>query len=293
MDEPDSTKGIVARKFPAVRLLQNGLLDLSETPDHLVATVKRNAIESPLLRLPAEIRNRIFQYALGGYTINVRRFKGLCILVNCDCRRYVGLKASRDSYDCDGSRTRSTSMPFRLREVCRQAYSETATLGFQLSKFTFDHSLWTHIGALMQSWLSHCPPWQTEVIGNIRLPASMYIRFLASKLQQGDSSLAFGPVFPTLRKLHLSGGYDVEDFAEGYWCHLTGRDVEYSISECNEYYAGWTAEQFIDIIQEQAKIEVGTDVEVIVERAPRHMVPSYIAYIESFNEQSSDEDDVE
>ncbi|KAF2786465.1 hypothetical protein K505DRAFT_368215 [Melanomma pulvis-pyrius CBS 109.77] len=44
---------------------ENGLLSLEKTPYHLVDIVKRNRTESRLLRLPSEIRNAIWQYALG------------------------------------------------------------------------------------------------------------------------------------------------------------------------------------------------------------------------------------
>ncbi|KAF1975264.1 hypothetical protein BU23DRAFT_634399 [Bimuria novae-zelandiae CBS 107.79] len=48
---------------PAVQILENGLLDLRETPDHLKSIVYKNAFESPLLQIPAEIRLMIFEYA--------------------------------------------------------------------------------------------------------------------------------------------------------------------------------------------------------------------------------------
>ncbi|KAJ4345844.1 uncharacterized protein N0V89_011979 [Didymosphaeria variabile] len=51
----------------------NGLLELSKAPDHLVAIVTKNATESPLLRLPAEMRNRIFRFASGGCEIHITR----------------------------------------------------------------------------------------------------------------------------------------------------------------------------------------------------------------------------
>jgi hypothetical protein len=75
--------------------LGNGLVSLNKTPEDLIyvcvfwscsessqilasrltiCSARANAL-SPLLQLPAEIRNRIFEYALGGYEIKIRQKK--------------------------------------------------------------------------------------------------------------------------------------------------------------------------------------------------------------------------
>ncbi|OCL15143.1 hypothetical protein AOQ84DRAFT_358289 [Glonium stellatum] len=61
-----------SQKTTPIRLMENGLLDLTVSPNDAIARITaRNNIESPLLHLPAEIRNRIFALALGGYHIHV------------------------------------------------------------------------------------------------------------------------------------------------------------------------------------------------------------------------------
>ncbi|KAJ4315539.1 beta transducin [Neodidymelliopsis sp. IMI 364377] len=49
---------------------RNGILNLEQTPVHLVDAVKHNA-ESPLLRLPPEIRNRVWSLAMGGQLVKL------------------------------------------------------------------------------------------------------------------------------------------------------------------------------------------------------------------------------
>ena len=128
-----------------VKLLDNGLLDLSETPAHLVEThvyrtlmdlevfwliassVRRNATESPLLRLPAEIRNRIFEYALGGDTIEIDR-KFECEF-KCDVDH--GGEDKQFFHCCWACRSYfRTVPPFALVQVCRMIYAEAAILGY-------------------------------------------------------------------------------------------------------------------------------------------------------------------
>jgi hypothetical protein len=48
-------------------------MSLNDTPLAMVPIVQRNARESPLLRLPTELRNKIFEDALGGITVQLRR----------------------------------------------------------------------------------------------------------------------------------------------------------------------------------------------------------------------------
>ncbi|KAF2498526.1 hypothetical protein BU16DRAFT_298219 [Lophium mytilinum] len=50
----------------ALRLRSNGLVDLSTPGDEIAVISDRNCRQSPLLRLPPEIRNRIFRLAFGG-----------------------------------------------------------------------------------------------------------------------------------------------------------------------------------------------------------------------------------
>ncbi|RYO63426.1 hypothetical protein AA0113_g6119 [Alternaria arborescens] len=80
----------------------------------------RNQEASPLLQLPGEIRNKIYQYALGGHHIYLDEhqpsFKRLVI------RRAEGKRISKDGL-------------FALGYTCRQTHSESAILLFSLNEF--------------------------------------------------------------------------------------------------------------------------------------------------------------
>ncbi|KAF2707627.1 hypothetical protein K504DRAFT_383222 [Pleomassaria siparia CBS 279.74] len=75
-------------------------------------STKKNREESPLLCLPAEIRNHIFSYALGG-------------------RMWVILWRSRRSSVVKNREENCLS----LLQTCRQVYAETALLPFELGTF--------------------------------------------------------------------------------------------------------------------------------------------------------------
>ncbi|KAF2118566.1 hypothetical protein BDV96DRAFT_643807 [Lophiotrema nucula] len=59
-----------------IKLLENGLLDLRESPDHLNDVAKHNAIISALLRLPAELRNQTWERVLISGRIRMSRILG-------------------------------------------------------------------------------------------------------------------------------------------------------------------------------------------------------------------------
>ncbi|KAJ4345845.1 beta transducin [Didymosphaeria variabile] len=109
-----------------VPLLPNGLLDLSKTPDHLIPTVQHNATKSPLLRLPAEIRSNIFQYATSGTEFVIE-----------PVNQGHGRKVSID--DLSGRNTTDLRrIGMYLPQVSRQIYSETATLVFENNIFALE-----------------------------------------------------------------------------------------------------------------------------------------------------------
>ncbi|KAG9188799.1 hypothetical protein G6011_07504 [Alternaria panax] len=82
----------------------------------------QNSTTSPLLCLPAEVRNKVFEYVCNGLII----FMGL------------GVGRGKDEiYVMDGADQRSSriSSPFvALQQTCRQIYSETALLPFSANK---------------------------------------------------------------------------------------------------------------------------------------------------------------
>ncbi|KAF1997465.1 hypothetical protein P154DRAFT_537143 [Amniculicola lignicola CBS 123094] len=111
------TKGEVAKPVNKFRRFRNGMLNVNTSGAHL-EKARKNATQSPLLRLPAELRSKIFDYALyhGDLTTETIRDAG---------RRHAVLKPK--IANC-----------LSLLTTCRQTYDETALKFFQLNTFVFD-----------------------------------------------------------------------------------------------------------------------------------------------------------
>ena len=97
------------------------------------ASVRRNAVESPLLRLPPEIRNRIFRYAMGGSVILVQSHHPA---FSSDTWRNTTASAWHGrATHLSADRQHNQGTAFHLPETCRQIYAETATLGYATNTF--------------------------------------------------------------------------------------------------------------------------------------------------------------
>ena len=88
----------------------------SQVADNAHSTL-RNQQESPLLRLPAEIRNAIYHYALGGN--------------NVPCH---DLDMFKDPVG-DWTPTRPVSNLTTITRACRQTHAESALLFFKINQF--------------------------------------------------------------------------------------------------------------------------------------------------------------
>ena len=101
-------------------------------------SVTRNATESPLLRLPPEIRNIIWYLTLTYELVKLPSIIGTiggAIRYRHD--RNVDVP-NFDRLDDNARQCEITSSAFRLPEVCRQVYSETNLMAYSRSTFTFD-----------------------------------------------------------------------------------------------------------------------------------------------------------
>jgi hypothetical protein len=110
--------------------------------------MEENARQSPLLCLPAEIRNKIFNYALRGHRIRPV------------VERSVILQGHPDTW----ARLRRNPIKhrFALPKVCRQIYNETAILPYTLSTFSLIYI------TDFERWLFESPDWEEWRIQYVR-----------------------------------------------------------------------------------------------------------------------------
>ncbi|KAF2437385.1 hypothetical protein P171DRAFT_492133 [Karstenula rhodostoma CBS 690.94] len=265
-----------------VRLLENGLLDLSETPKHLVEVARSNAIESPLLRLPAEIRNRIFELALSGYDIEigygtkVKQLKiyGLykkILIAQVSANRFrMNLDVHVEWESGDGKKQISTGckeFPFYLPQVCRMAYSESVTKGFHINAATF-----TKLSLLLPTvgvWARSLTTAHFEAISSITMPAQAYVPHLGYSRMRGGTVIS--DKFPCVKYVYARGGYPLCGFA------LWGLAKEHAIDDVDIFtheaqirgrYAGWSGDQFVSLIRQIFTEVEGKGVELILDGSP-------------------------
>ncbi|KAI4683201.1 hypothetical protein J4E81_009330 [Alternaria sp. BMP 2799] len=135
---------------------RDGLLNVKPIGSE-ITIVQRNAEESPLLRLPAEIRAIIWKLAIGNPIIRPAWGGPVKPL------RYRSVFEERAS-EFPAPRHR-----FALLRVCRQIYSEAAAYSRHVSVFRF-----YHFGSL-QYWLNHATSAQRKAVHKIQFGRYEYI----------------------------------------------------------------------------------------------------------------------
>ncbi|KAI4613172.1 hypothetical protein J4E83_007584 [Alternaria metachromatica] len=135
---------------------KDGLLNVKPIGSE-IAIVQRNAKESPLLRLPAEIRSIIWKLAIGNPIIRPAWGGPIKPL------RYRSVFEERAS-EFPAPRHR-----FALLRVCRQIYSEAAAYSRQISVFRF-----YNFGSL-QYWLNHATSAQRKAVQKVQFGRYEYI----------------------------------------------------------------------------------------------------------------------
>lgn len=127
---------------------------------------------SPLFRLPAEIRNQIYAYILGGETFNIYCW-----------RRYK-------PYGFATRILRKRKFFLALLAVCRQLHSETRLLPFSLNAFSFTSQ------DAFRSWLDKFSLDQQKTIQKIHL-----VTWMARHMVEGEGwrSKPLNEVLPLVR----------------------------------------------------------------------------------------------
>ncbi|KAF1839924.1 uncharacterized protein K460DRAFT_349413 [Cucurbitaria berberidis CBS 394.84] len=93
---------------------------------------QRNKAVSPLLRLPAELRNHIYGYVLGGKSICLTSSDGVCIgeIAPCLTPPESGYNGNEEEHGA-----------LQLLYVCRQVHAEARLLIFSLNVFRYSKPL--------------------------------------------------------------------------------------------------------------------------------------------------------
>ncbi|KAI8940197.1 hypothetical protein NX059_003903 [Plenodomus lindquistii] len=108
-----------SKRKGTVRYFKNGLLYVGRKSGKYFKITQQNARKSPLLRLPAEIRNQIWDMVVGNNICDVRH------------GRWIDGAYESKSYQV-------SNFHASLPQTCRQIFAETSLLPYQLSDFFFD-----------------------------------------------------------------------------------------------------------------------------------------------------------
>ncbi|KAF9699642.1 hypothetical protein EKO04_002656 [Ascochyta lentis] len=140
-------------------------------------------MRSPLLRLPGEIRNKIWRYALGEHEISIAE-----------------LSHEKTTNEIHDIRTLypATKIPpgfvppnFQLPRVCRQLYVESSPYVYTLNTFTF-HSM-----SAFDRWIKNRCLGQRRLIASVDVPRT-YTRLYRSGLRK-----SFRQKFPNIQRVGI------------------------------------------------------------------------------------------
>ena len=129
----------------------------------------RNARESQLLRLPAEVRQKIYEYAVGGHHVVIDRKEAIeaskrgCFyhLLYPNDRTRAGVYPDKMvNWEWPGKYNMQGRVP-PLPLVCRQMHQETSLLMFELNLFSFSN------GSIRSDWIKSLKPVQRRALRQI------------------------------------------------------------------------------------------------------------------------------
>ncbi|KAJ4353911.1 uncharacterized protein N0V89_005642 [Didymosphaeria variabile] len=133
---------------------------------NLIALIsKRNTEQSLFLRLPGELRNKIYAHVLAGMEYRVENYNGLCGKVSWKKANYYN--ENKDSYKVKKYR-------LAMVRTCRQIHEETKTIHAGLSTFHFT------VAWMMVNWT--IPQGTTSVVVHDTLPFDNALRPLGTSM---------------------------------------------------------------------------------------------------------------
>ncbi|KAH8733045.1 hypothetical protein GQ44DRAFT_766109 [Phaeosphaeriaceae sp. PMI808] len=144
---------------------------------------KSNSLESPLLRLPGEIRTKIWKYALGYHKIDIGGH-------NLKRRWLVGRVRDIRPFCAATYFPRNFVRPnFALPRVCRQIYVESSAFIYTLNTFGFDSY------TSLDGWVRDRPLGQKRLVDSVNIPYD-YMHFY-----YGGFRKTFREKFPNITRV--------------------------------------------------------------------------------------------
>jgi hypothetical protein len=186
---------------------------------------KKNSTTSPLLTLPAEIRNKIFSYAVGGYDICIKALDmkattesshGISTSPQVRKQKRVTTIILPKGTDFRRARDGDDLPALALPLACRQLYTETSLLPYMLNCFALVGDFWLSVESdikysrswynTFDFWTQQRTPAQLKAITSLAAPHSSISKWLDGRRP------AFCTVFPGLKYLDLRMGlYEMGD----------------------------------------------------------------------------------
>jgi hypothetical protein len=158
-----------------VTLPGNGMLSLENTPKHLESIVQRNIVQSSFLRLPGEVRNKIWEYTVGGHAIEFCEYK---------IPRVTKLG--------------SNGVP----QIRRQVYHETANMAFSLNKIVFTDENISPFAMKRWAVKAHLNAGQLNAVHTVQLRCNSPNSYYYFDVWKDNGTIT--SLFPSLRRIVIN-----------------------------------------------------------------------------------------
>ncbi|CAA9964472.1 hypothetical protein PTMSG1_07831 [Pyrenophora teres f. maculata] len=164
-------------------LYRNGLMNTAiAARSDMMKIAKRNSNESPLLRLPAEIRSKIWEYAVGYHQIEVYD-------AYFARTRLSNVQLSHVSRPLRATTSGFVKPKYALPTVCRQIYVEAAAMVYTLNNFRFDDR------NVMDCFIKH------RALGQRRLITSVDVSIAYFRLYTTGARKLLRQTFPNIKRI--------------------------------------------------------------------------------------------